>query len=230
LTNRPYTHFLGVDDADMHGPIETTDNVHASHHETSEGQSHIEPLPGYGESSTDELLDLSFLQALSGPRIKHLAHVFPPYLCNGIAQTNGSASVTMALDWTIESSHSMVLKILPTKNQYIAMELFAIHLEPCEGIWNIIQSNGGSHSFEQLTLQGAPLEGIQKVFGTQVVQGVESSPARQREASSATKCVKLQIASNPSDNATFEIYLGAEDFHQIKDVLFPNVRQYGHSA
>ncbi|KAK7177284.1 hypothetical protein PSPO01_16669 [Paraphaeosphaeria sporulosa] len=161
-------------------------------------------------------------QTLSSPSFKRLAHIFPPYLCKRIRQSGLNASVEMiyrfwGLNCTLE------LHVLPKAIQHLAMDLYGTNLEPNEGAWNILQSNGGNHCFERMIFRGAGCEAINRVFGVHVARAIEQSHTRQQEATLETECVKFQITGNTADDGKFTLDLEWEASFVIKSILFPGI-------
>lgn len=223
---------LGLDTTERVSSPSEEENIFSGEYQTtSEGsQERIEPTHVNGISNADELTEsiaavshLPDQQTLANPNIKHIARVFPPYLCDGIRQTGGIASVTMAYAWPPNGQCIclMSLHVLSNKLQYIAMELFGTNLESDKGAWFVVQDNGGRLSFKDMTLQGAQDKGFNKLFGPQITHAIETSPVRMEEASLATRAVTLQITGGSLDDGVLNLDLGLAEWFRIKDTLFP---------
>lgn len=69
--------------------------------------------------------------SLSNPAISRLGDVFPQYLCGAIRKIGDTASVQMDFSRSPDGNINcfMSLGVMANKVQYIAMELFGVHLE-----------------------------------------------------------------------------------------------------
>jgi hypothetical protein len=118
----------------------------------------------------------------------------------------------------------MSLAIRANKVEYIAMELFEIHLETEDGFRCIVLGNGvRCVPGQEMFLQGAQPEAIDKLLGPVTGRAISMSPARQEELNQAilaTRCVTMEIARNPADGAILNLNLGLEAGFEISDKLF----------
>jgi len=155
---------------------------------------------------------------------------FPQYMCSAIRKSGDRAAVTMVFPYFPGGTVVclMSLAILASKVEYLAMELFGVHLETEDGFRCVVLENGGRLvPGQDMILQGARDEAILKLFGLEASRGIAASPAREeevRQAILATRCVTMRVSSNPNDDVMVSLNLGLEEGFRIKETLYEDSR------
>ncbi|RSL57560.1 hypothetical protein CEP51_014221 [Fusarium floridanum] len=168
-------------------------------------------------------------QTASGPHTRHLADVFPAFMCSAIRKNGGVAAVEMVFPYLDDDGAvdcAMSLSILPNKVEYLALELLGWHFETDErGTFRyIVSSNGGSTAMplETVVLQGAQDEAISKHLGNKVRDAVAASLMYKEEVRQAvrySKCVSMQINRNPSHDAVLTLNLEFQEGLMLNKIL-----------
>ena len=118
----------------------------------------------------------------------------------------------------------MSLAIRANKVEFIAIQLFGIHVETEDGFRCIVLENGARCvPGRDTSLQGARPEAISKLLGSDISCAIAASLAREdevRQSIFATRCVTMQIARNPDEGAILNLNLGLDGGFETKDKLF----------
>jgi hypothetical protein len=166
-------------------------------------------------------------QTVSKPEARRLADIFPPYLCSSIGKLGTTASITMAFPARLSVTNVdclMSLSILPNKVQYLAMELFGVHVESDAGYRYLVLENGvrvlvGS----EVVIQGGKDAGIEKLLGPEPSLAIRKSPLRKEEIKQgmvATNCVTLRMPGSCEYDSILNLCLGLDEAFRLKDALF----------
>jgi hypothetical protein len=165
-------------------------------------------------------------QTVSHPRNDRLRTIFDHYMIDAIRKHGDRAAITM----TFPFSHSMVsmgLYILPNTIQFIAMQLFGVHIHVDNGFRYILLGNGTRLRIQgALVMDRAQVHSIRPVLGPEVDGAVNGSPARKDEVKKGldhTGCVSLQISSVPDDDGILSLTFGAAEGFTIKEKLFDEI-------
>jgi hypothetical protein len=118
----------------------------------------------------------------------------------------------------------MSLSILPNKVQYLANELFGVHVESDAGLWYLILENGVRVLPQnEVVLQGGKEKAIEKLLGSEPSLALKKSPLRKdevRQGKLATNCVTLRLPSNCEYDGILNLNLGLDEAFRLKDALF----------
>ncbi|KAL6240635.1 hypothetical protein RBB50_012462 [Rhinocladiella similis] len=163
------------------------------------------------------------VQTASHPPARQLPTIFPPYMAHAIRKSDDRAHLEMVFPYSL-GMVCISLAILSAKVEYIAMELFGIHVETEAGFRYIDQGDGARVLIQgEVILQGAKDEAITKLFGLQMSNDFNASPARQKEIDLGicrTRFVTMQITSNPGEDSVVTISIGEEEAFRVKEILF----------
>ena len=118
----------------------------------------------------------------------------------------------------------MSLAILSNKVAYLAMELFGVHVEIDGGFQYVVLENGVRLlPRPALVKQGGRDEAIARLLGFEISKAIKLSPTRKEEMNQAilvTRCVTMEITSNPMDDGVLNLNLGQDEGYYVKETLF----------
>jgi hypothetical protein len=118
----------------------------------------------------------------------------------------------------------MSLPILSNKIEYLAMKLFGVHINAENGFRYVVLKDGVRLlPRPSLVIHGADDEPVSTLFGHDVSQAISLSPARREEINQAilaTRCVTMEITSDPQEDAILNLNSAEEEGYQIKRTLF----------
>ncbi|KAL9114741.1 MAG: hypothetical protein Q9227_001420 [Pyrenula ochraceoflavens] len=177
-----------------------------------------------GESAT---LDINEYQdCVSDPPIAHLADVFRPYMCAAVVKRNDRAAITMIFpNFRVGPVVCLMsLAIYPNKVEYLALELFGVHIESEAGLRYIFLENGGRiNPSPDIVLQGAREESILRLLGPQLTHAIMSSPTRKeemRQGISLTRCLSMTVNAKADAQAILSLNTGLDDSFELKATLY----------
>ncbi|CAN9208220.1 unnamed protein product [Alternaria alternata] len=189
------------------------------------GHTIFNPIPD--EIPENDPARLGGQQTVSNPSARRLAGIFPQYACGAIRNSGDTASVTMAFPAQLSGPKVeclMSLSILPNKVQYLATELFGVHVESDAGLWYLILENGVRVLPQnEVVLQGGKEKAIEKLLGSEPSLALKKSPLRKdevRQGKLATNCVTLRLPSNCEYDGILNLNLGLDEAFRLKDALF----------
>ncbi|KAI1562962.1 hypothetical protein PtrEW7m1_010755 [Pyrenophora tritici-repentis] len=217
---------------EAHNELQTARETASNSDFASPLDNHSEPGHTIFNLIPDEVPDsaparLTGQQTVSNPSAKRLASIFPQYTCGAVRNSGNTASVTMAFPAQLSGPKVeclMSLSILPNKIQYLAMELFGVHVESDAGLWYIILDNGVRVLPQyEVVLQGGKEKGIENLLGSEPSLALRKSPLRKdevRQGKLATNCVTLRLPSNCEYDGILNLNLGLDEAFRLKDALF----------
>lgn len=134
--------------------------------------------------------------ALGLPDAKHLASVFPDYMCRSIAVTGAKAEVELTPSQNADSS-CLKLSIYSTRVQHFTKELFGVNIENEGGQMFVrFKDTGASAPIDTLRIVGAWPEALKGCFGPEITAAIQTSPRYSTELArgqKATDCVSIVI-------------------------------------
>lgn len=117
----------------------------------------------------------------------------------------------------------MVLDVLASKVERLALELFDTCLETNEGLRYILQPDGGMITpAPKLILQACQYKAIPNIFGS-VASGIMASPPYQKDVKQRkmrTGSVSMVVSHLASEGAVISVYLGLREGTEIKKAIF----------
>jgi hypothetical protein len=160
------------------------------------------------------------------PPTKQLPEIFPSYMCSAIKKNGDRAALSMTFPLGFYS-HGVVcmnLTILANKIEYLAMELFGVHIEAESGSRHILLGNGARLLLRSdLLMQGGSGEHIVQVLGLALSHGIDVCPSRMEEiiqAITRTRCVSMQITPNAEEDGNLGLLIEESEAYSIKQKLF----------
>ena len=177
-------------------------------------------VPNYPTATSES----SEQQTVSHPAASRLPAVFPQYMCSAIRKNNDKAVITMVFPYRLGVVCLMSLAILSNKIAYLATELFGVHIEIDGGFRYVNLGNGVRLLPQQaLAIQGGRDGAITTLLGLVISKAINVSPARKEEMSQAilvTRCVTMEITSNPDEEGVLNLNLGQDEGYRVKEALF----------
>jgi hypothetical protein len=118
----------------------------------------------------------------------------------------------------------MSLSILPNKVQYLAMELYGVHVESDGGYRYFVLDNGVRILVgHEDVLQGANERAITRLLGPEPSVALSKSPLRKeeiRQGKLETNGVFLRMPGSCEQNSILNLCLGLDEAYCLKDALF----------
>ncbi|OAL33346.1 hypothetical protein AYO20_07357 [Fonsecaea nubica] len=161
-------------------------------------------------------------QTIENPAAEQLLQIFPIYLCGAISKIGTRARISMVFPYSLDLVCLMGLTIESNKVEYIAMELFGIHLETAGEVRYMILDTGVRVTpGKDLTLSGARPKGIERLLGLSMSQEIDIIRKDEKEkAIPVTHLVTMQISSDARKNAFLNVSLPQTYGLQIRRSLF----------
>ena len=167
-----------------------------------------------------------YQDCVSDPLTAHLKDIFRPYMCAAVCKKNDRAAVTMLFPKLSVGPVVclMSLAIYPNKVEYLALELFGVHVESEAGLRYIVRENRGRlNPSPEIVLQGAREDSIMRLFGPRLTQAIMNSPTRKeelRQGISLTRCVSMTVNTYSDVQAILSLDTGPKDSLELKATLY----------
>ena len=158
------------------------------------------------------------------PTAANVARVFPFSLCNAIVKNEWCmAMIEMSVANNLTIDNQMTLQILPTRAEYLAKELFGVHLMVEDHLDWDGQGTGMTH-YDSMFVYGAKMERLEGIFGPLTRAAVETSSMRALEMNTGrlnrTRCIFMLVSVSSNEPVVLAITLGLEGSMKIKQLLF----------
>lgn len=147
-------------------------------------------------------------------------------MCAAVFKKNDRAAITMLFPNLSVGPVVclMSLAIYPNKVEYLALELFGVHIESEAGLRYIVLENGGRlNPSPEIVLQGAREDSIMRLFGVRLTRAIMNSPTRKeelRQGISLTRCVSMTVNTNSNIQAILSLNTGLNDSFELKATLY----------
>lgn len=168
-------------------------------------------------------------EQLEGASVVGCTSLFPPYIAAAIkriADPNQSGDRVAAISMSSGNQSDSVLRldIMSNKVEYIAKELFNIHLESAGGMRHVYITAGTRVlPTPTLILKGGRRAMLVQFFGQQVTDAISATGTYQEEAKEGrdcTQCVSMTVPLEASKGAGICIVVPAQHAAVMRDQLY----------
>lgn len=158
------------------------------------------------------------------PKARYLPFVFPHYMCATIVKNAELAAIMLSYP-TDPALCRLVFDISAGGVQHIAKELFGIHLQVIRGRRCIVFEYGATVEINSsVTLVGATVTSMDKLFGEMVGNAFRLSPGRMEELSTGemlSKSLSMEVWSTSDRPSRLSLMLEAQQLASIYAKLWP---------
>lgn len=164
--------------------------------------------------------------------ITECSRLFPPYLACSIRRVinpRSTQSLFAAVTLSIQSASlecQMKLEIIENKIEYIARELFGVHIETEAGSRYVYLMGSASTKavpYPNLMLKGCRIATAYQILGTEIADSIFATPTHQleiKEGRECSDCITMVIRQNSSESADIIILLPTEQGITLQQRLF----------
>lgn len=193
----------------------------------SEGHVNAAQIAGHSATGTDNFGQEQHqdLQQAASPAWERVAKIFPQYMCLAIEQNGEGAAIATNFFYNNDNDLRLAtvrLEIRSNRVQYIAREMFGIHLETQNGLRYIVFPGGASVVPGPDIFRGAQPEAVNTLLGPIIDRLIAASPVRLQEVRRgvfATHCVTMIVSRNPIQGGMLSLHLGTEGAFDLQEML-----------
>lgn len=155
------------------------------------------------------------------PLATHLSGIFPPIMLSSIVKKGARAEVEVVFPESPGKSR-LKLSIYPHRIPYFAKEMFDVDADIQNTLMYLRLENGANAKVSEFN--GAKPESLEKCFGKQIADGIQSNHIFSTEVKLGevvTKCVTLEVKGDSRFSYSVYLWLDHEALSTITSRMWP---------